>query len=76
MPTPDGHDATLDVEPVIVQRVQPYQARKTYLCPGCHQNIPPRLGHLVVVPETNPDDRTHWHHACWPMRYRRRPGRP
>jgi len=75
MPAPDGHDATLDVDPVVVQRVQPYQARKTYLCPACHENIPPRLGHLVIVPELHPDDRTHWHHACWPMRHRRRPGR-
>lgn len=75
MPAPDGPDATLDVDPILVQRVQPYQARKTYLCPGCNQNIPPRLGHLVVVPELHPDDRTHWHHVCWPMRHRRRPGR-
>ena len=59
-----------------VIRIQPYQARKTYLCPGCQQEIPVGLGHLVVVPDEDPDDRRHWHHACWAMRDRRRPGRP
>jgi len=68
-------DRAPGAEPITVTRIQPYQARKTYVCPGCNQNIPPRLGHLVVVPERQPDDRTHWHHACWPMRHRRRPGR-
>ena len=61
--------------PVTVSRVQPYQAHKIYRCPGCNQEIPPRVGHLVVVPDAHPDDRQHWHHACWPMRHRRRPGR-
>ena len=28
--------------PVNVQRVQPYQARKTYLCPGCNQDVAAR----------------------------------
>ena len=63
------------MDPVTVSRVQPYQARKTYICPGCNQEIPPGLGHLVVVPDEHPDDRRHWHHACWAMRDRRRPGR-
>ncbi len=60
---------------VDVQRIQPYQARKTYLCPGCNQDVPPGLGHLVVVPDLAPQDRRHWHHACWAHRSRRRPGR-
>jgi len=42
---------------VTVQRMQPYQARKTYVCPGCNQDIPPGLGHLVIVPEQ----------AIWPQ---------
>jgi hypothetical protein len=66
---PDAYDA------VTVTRVQPYQAVKTYLCPGCQQEIAVGLGHLVVVPDDSPDDRRHWHHACWEMRSRRRPGR-
>ena len=60
---------------VTVTRVQPYQARKTYACPGCQQEIAIGLGHLVVVPDDAPDDRRHWHHVCWDMRARRRPGR-
>jgi hypothetical protein len=61
--------------PVSVQRMQPYEARKTYVCPGCNQDIPPGLGHLVIVPELAPDLRRHWHHGCWAHRDRRRPGR-
>jgi hypothetical protein len=61
---------------VTVTRVQPYQAVKTYLCPGCQQEIAVGLGHLVVVPDEAPDDRRHWHYACWSMRERRPPGRP
>ncbi|MCU1353461.1 MAG: hypothetical protein JWM05_2670 [Acidimicrobiales bacterium] len=61
---------------VTVQRIQPYQATKTYRCPGCNQDIPAGTGHLVVVPEQAPEDRRHWHHGCWAARRRRRPGRP
>lgn len=62
-------------EPVEVRRIQPYQALKTYLCPGCNQDIPPGLGHLVVVPVGAVDLRRHWHRSCWENRARRRPGR-
>jgi hypothetical protein len=58
-----------------VRRVQPYQATKLYVCPGCNQDIPVGLGHLVVVPQAAPDMRRHWHHGCWSHRSRRRPGR-
>jgi hypothetical protein len=60
---------------VEVRRVQPYQAVKTYLCPGCLQDIRPGTGHVVAVPTLAPDDRRHWHHGCWAHRDRRRPGR-
>lgn len=60
---------------VTVQRIQPYQARKVYLCPGCNQDVAPGVGHLVIVPHLTPDDRRHWHLACWEHRARRRPGR-
>jgi hypothetical protein len=60
---------------VEVRRVQPYQATKSYLCPGCNQDIPVGTGHVVVVPPDGPDLRRHWHHACWRNRHRRRPGR-
>ncbi len=63
---------TGDVE---VRRVQPYQAVKTYRCPGCSQDIAAGTGHVVVVPVEAPDLRRHWHAPCWENRARRRPGR-
>ncbi len=48
-----------------VSVVQPYAARKRYLCPGCDATIEPGVGHLVVVPEHAPDLRRHWHRGCW-----------
>jgi hypothetical protein len=59
---------------VQVRRVQPYEATKSYWCPGCNQDIPPGTGHLVVVPTFAPDLRRHWHRGCWDARHRRRPG--
>lgn len=45
--------------------LQPYQATKPYLCPGCNQEIPPGMGHIVAVPPDDPDLRRHWHRGCW-----------
>ncbi len=67
-------DAPADHE-VAVRRVQPYEARKAYVCPGCQQDIPVGTGHVVAVPHLDPDARRHWHHGCWAHRSRRRPGR-
>lgn len=53
---------------VEVRRIQPYQAVKTYLCPGCNREIPPGTGHYVVVPLDAPDLRRHWHRGCWDRR--------
>ncbi|MBJ7367316.1 MAG: hypothetical protein JHD14_06560 [Ilumatobacteraceae bacterium] len=50
---------------VEVQRIQPYQALKRYVCPGCHQVIPRGTGHIVAVPADAPDLRRHWHKSCW-----------
>lgn len=69
-----GGDPSLEGE-LEIRRIQPFEARKSYLCPGCNQEIPAGLGHLVVVPLDAPDLRRHWHHACWLNRHRRRPGR-
>jgi hypothetical protein len=60
---------------VELRRIQPYEARKRYWCPGCNGDIERGVGHLVVVPLAAPDTRRHWHHACWEHRHRRRPGR-
>ncbi len=56
----------------LVTAVQPYQARKAYTCPGCDLSIPAGTGHLVVVPEFEPDMRRHWHRGCWYKEGRRR----
>lgn len=69
---PERDPMGLEVE---VRRVQPYEATKTYLCPGCNQNIPSGTGHIVAVPIDAPDLRRHWHRGCWTNRHRRRPGR-
>lgn len=53
---------------VQVRRVQPYEATKDYVCPGCHQQIPRGTGHVVAVPSGAADLRRHWHKACWDRR--------
>jgi hypothetical protein len=58
-----------------VTPVQPYQARKEYICPGCDNTIPAGTFHLVVVPLEEPDMRRHWHHGCWHKEQRRLHGR-
>jgi hypothetical protein len=60
------------LDPEVVQVVQPYQARKRYTCPGCLGSILPGTGHLVVVPEWDPELRRHWHRGCWFKEQRRR----
>jgi len=59
----------------MVTPVQPYAARKRYVCPGCNGFIAAGEGHLVVVPDDYPDLRRHWHRACWFRELRRRHGR-
>lgn len=51
--------------------VQPYAATKRYVCPGCDTMIEPGVGHLVVVPDDEPDLRRHWHRGCWFKEVRR-----
>ena len=55
---------------VTVRRVQPYEATKSYVCPGCGREIKVGVGHYVVVPDDAPDLRRHWHRACWDRRER------
>ena len=35
---------------VELRRVQPYEATKAYVCPGCHHKILRGIGHYVAVP--------------------------
>jgi hypothetical protein len=44
---------------------------KAYRCPGCDQELRPATPHVVTWPEGRPDDRRHWHTACWSARDRR-----
>jgi hypothetical protein len=44
---------------------------KAYRCPGCDQELRPATPHVVAWPEGRPDDRRHWHAACWSARDRR-----
>lgn len=67
-----SRDLTASVE-VEVRRVQPYEATKAYLCPGCNRDIPRGTGHVVAVPYDAPDLRRHWHHGCWARRASRAP---
>jgi hypothetical protein len=60
-------------EDEMVHPIQPYQARKSYICPGCESIIDPGVGHIVVVPQEAPDLRRHWHRGCW-FKERRRLG--
>lgn len=46
-------------------------AKKFYICPGCNQNIPPGVAHIVAWPKDmgrQGDDRRHWHRGCWDRR--------
>ena len=47
------------------RRVQPFQASKEYVCPGCNQEVKAGTGHVVVVPLSAPDLRRHWHGPCF-----------
>ncbi|MDJ0462281.1 ATP/GTP-binding protein [Streptomyces sp. H27-C3] len=47
-------------------------AGKRYRCPGCDQEIPSGVAHLVAWSEYGGvDDRRHWHKACWNAKDRR-----
>ncbi|MEV6108407.1 ATP/GTP-binding protein [Streptomyces sp. NPDC051940] len=56
----------------LVRQVGGAAAAKHYRCPGCDQEIPPGVPHVVVWPDQGDvDDRRHWHTACWNARDRR-----
>ncbi|WP_328916210.1 MULTISPECIES: ATP/GTP-binding protein [unclassified Streptomyces] len=45
---------------------------KHYRCPGCDQEIPPGVAHVVAWRAYGGvDDRRHWHRACWNAKDRR-----
>jgi len=61
-----------------VRQVTGADATKSYLCPGCRQQIAIGTPHVVAWPAEQlgafggPGDRRHWHTACWSARDRRR----
>ncbi|WP_432495881.1 hypothetical protein [Kineococcus gypseus] len=64
----------------VVRELRGDTSTKTYRCPGCAQDIPPGVPHLVVWPSVgtfSPGDgaseRRHWHAACFAARGRRGP---
>ncbi|WP_232958044.1 hypothetical protein [Corynebacterium meridianum] len=57
--------------PHLVRRIGSSRASKFYVCPGCNQNIPPGVAHIVAWPRNfgrGADDRRHWHRHCWERR--------
>ena len=62
-----------------VRRLTGSASTKPYRCPGCQQLIPPATPHLVAWPVEGtvlaggPEERRHWHTACWRARDRRGP---
>jgi len=63
-----------------VRSVAGASSPKAYRCPGCDQEIPAGVAHVVAWPASGLtgeqaalSDRRHWHRACWQARARRRP---
>lgn len=65
-----AHAARGGSETYLVRRMGPSSATKFYVCPGCNQNIPPGVEHVVAWPDTvrGAEYRRHWHSACWKRR--------
>lgn len=58
-------------EPYQMRYIGSAAATKYYICPGCNQNIPPGVSHVVAWPRdtgARGDDRRHWHRHCWDRR--------
>ncbi|TDC65916.1 ATP/GTP-binding protein [Actinomadura sp. GC306] len=59
----------------VVRAISGAGAAKAYRCPGCDQEIPPGVAHVVAWRADDRDgrDRRHWHRPCWQARGRRSP---
>ena len=58
-------------ETYLMRTIGSAAAAKFYVCPGCNQNIPPGVAHVVAWPRDSGrggDDRRHWHRHCWERR--------
>lgn len=59
-----------------VRTVRGNASGKSYVCPGCQQQVPAASAHVVVWPAEglgDVTDRRHWHTPCWQARDRRPP---
>ena len=59
-----------------VRRLTGATSSSTYVCPGCHQDIPPGTAHVVAWPAEGVggvEERRHWHTRCWSARAAARP---
>lgn len=63
----------------IVQQLAGSSSGRSYLCPGCRQQVLASVPHVVAWPVETPvasgagvDHRRHWHTPCWRARDRRR----
>jgi len=57
----------------VVQSISGSVSGKTYICPGCNQNISAATPHVVVWPDyQGPQSRRHWHTPCWNRSLQRR----
>ncbi|MEU5431524.1 ATP/GTP-binding protein [Streptomyces olivoreticuli] len=67
------HSESWQGEDWAVRTVGGGAAAKHYRCPGCDQEIPPGVPHLVAWPlhGGGVEDRRHWHKACWNAKDRR-----
>lgn len=57
-----------------VRRIAGSAATKSYLCPGCNQQILPGTPHVVAWSADRmlgEEFRRHWHSPCWDNRARR-----
>lgn len=62
----------------VVQDVKGNDSGKTYVCPGCNQELPAHTAHVVAWRSeddfgytTGLDHRRHWHTSCFNARSRR-----
>ncbi|MDA8370412.1 MAG: ATP/GTP-binding protein [Nocardiopsaceae bacterium] len=56
----------------VIRRISGAAAAKPYRCPGCAQEIPLGMPHVVAWrPFGDGEDRRHWHSSCWEKRAHR-----
>ena len=55
----------------VVRSVAGTASPRPYRCPGCDHELRASTPHVVAWPDGYPDDRRHWHTACWSARVRR-----